>query len=56
MKISSFSNTKLTNQKHAISLANHFFTYYNKNNKEYIDRFDISVILIDIYKSIGIDY
>lgn len=56
MKVSTFVSSKLTNEKHAKSLANHFFQYYNKQNKQYIDNFDLSIILIDIYKSIGIDY
>lgn len=53
MKASAFVATKLTNEKHAESLAKHFFQYYNKKNKDQIDSFDIAIIMIDIYRSIG---
>ncbi len=56
IKASAFVSTKLTNEKHAESLAKHFFQYYNKKNKEYLDSFDIAIIMIDIYRGIGKDY
>lgn len=56
MKVSAFVSTKLTNEKHAESLAGHFFQYYNKKNKDYLDSFDVAIVLIDIYRSIGKEF
>ena len=56
LKASAFVSTKLTNEAHAETLAKHFFQYYNKKNLDYIDSYEIAIILIDIYKSIGKDY
>ena len=53
MRGSAFVSSRLTDEKHAEALARHFFQFYNKRNDEALDSFEIALIFIDIYKSIG---
>ena len=55
-KSSPFVTTSLTDKKHAESLAKHFFEYYNIQNSNNLSPQDVKTILVDIYKSIGIDF
>lgn len=55
-KSSPFVTSSLTDKKHAESLARHFFEYYNIQNADNLSLHDIRTILIDIYKSIGVNF
>ncbi len=53
---SPFVSNGLTDEKHAESLAKHFFQFYSKKQSGSIEAEDGRHILIDIYKSIGVNY
>ena len=55
-KSSPFVTTGLTDKKHAESLARHFFQYYNIQNESQLSSNEIRAILVDIYKSIGVQF
>jgi Ca2+-binding EF-hand superfamily protein len=56
LRASPFTSNGLTDEKHAESLARHFFQFYSKKQSGTIEAEESRHILMDIYKSIGVDF
>ena len=56
VRASPFVSNGLTDEKHAESLARHFFQFYNRKHSGTIEAEDGRHILMDIYKSIGVNF
>ena len=46
----------LTDEDNATNLAKRMFEYYNKDHSEFIDNYEISSMIKDVYSAIGVQF